>query len=204
LSPELELWQIWGIRQLWQIWGIRHLLVTFGGSRDLIHTGVLRSAQDDTSKQRQEQDQLPHPPPKEGGRVGHPALSPELELRQLWATCQLRQIWGTRHLLVTFGGSRDLIHTGVLRSAQDDTSKQRQEQDQLPHPPPKEGGRVGHPALSPELELRQLWATCQLRQIWGTRHLLVTFGGSRDLIHTGVLRSAQDDISKQRQEQEQD
>jgi hypothetical protein len=57
LSPELELWQIWGIRQLWQIWGIRHLLVTFGGSRNLIHTGVLRSAQDDTSKQRQEQEQ---------------------------------------------------------------------------------------------------------------------------------------------------
>jgi len=69
----------------------------------------------------QRQNQLPHPPPKEGGRVGHPALSPELELRQLW---------GTRHLLVTFGGSRDLIHTGVLRSAQDDTSKQRQEQEQ--------------------------------------------------------------------------
>jgi hypothetical protein len=56
--------------------------------------------------------------------------------------------------------------TGVLRFAQDDTQKRSQnktnyptlattarmghpqEQEQVPHPPPKQGGRVGQPAPS--------------------------------------------------------
>ena len=78
-------------------------------------------------EQEQRQRRLPHPPPKEGGRMGHPR----------------------NFLLVTWRDMASVSRAWVLRCAQDDTSKTktktRAKAKSTTPPSAKRGGRMGHP-----------------------------------------------------------
>jgi hypothetical protein len=96
--------------------------------------------QEQEQNQKQKQGQLPHPPPKAGGRVGHPGTTP------------LKPTEGLNGAPVQPGTRQPMALRPLALGAQDDTSNKienKSKKNQLPHPPPKAGGRVGHPGTTP-------------------------------------------------------
>ena len=120
--------------------------------------------QEQEQNQKQKQGQLPHPPPKAGGRVGHPGTTPLKPTGGLNGAPVLsdshlsRNCSGEGGAPVRRSDTRG-PSTSEAQSAppplrmtlqeQEQEQNQKQKEGQLPHPPPKAGGRVGHPGTTP-------------------------------------------------------